>query len=661
MMQLAKCSRKLGQIHSSKTNRLIDLTSYRDSTTKTSHQFQNSAASSDATSNVKEIVIPLRKKRDEFSILKALSSTMKDDFSAPHFKFIDDPFLIPMSSLDKRTFALAKASGRKAANYVVNEYPNYFAHNPAEPSIESFVPISGFAFEDNTLEGLHERIERRNPIAAFGSYQKILDGGLDVPQETAEDLLDLLCYYNSEDPPERLLADELFFHRDVGQDSSKKMRKEWKDDGAAETLFKLMKEPSVKASCSIIRGRAKYYQIDRALDEFYRLKSSGAKVDIATYNAVLAVSPLMKEHVEARWQIVQEFLRDIALDGLSPDIDTFNAVCFTLSRCSRFRETRAWFMQTLSEMKNCNIEPSLTTWFYGLQIFYGADNAQSRFLYDVVDYLQDKPLLLRETTDYEFFSSAMIKCFVNLKDLELAYKIDHLLTTNNSALLGDSFREGLYYTHFLRLLCLYEQIDKVMEAYNNFTPHRYTPTFTAMEELLNAIDLNDGFEHLPRIWSDMILFQYTRRMDLVEHLLSIMAKKRQESQLQQLFLKTVKDIQKQAQIDAMNRRLSGHQILSGKMIGSMTLIFLNAEDFKGAWDAMEFFIHNKHHLQGFPSEQSLVRLAEGSIEKSDVEKTLQILSLMSDFGYPKLDELVEKVKLKLNLTDHQKSHLEDLL
>lgn len=52
--------------------------------------------------------------------------------------------------------------------------------------------------------------------------------GLEVPQETAEDLLDLLCYYNSEDPPERLLADELFFHRDVGQDNLKKMRKEWK-------------------------------------------------------------------------------------------------------------------------------------------------------------------------------------------------------------------------------------------------------------------------------------------------------------------------------------------------------------------------------------------------------------------------------------------------
>lgn len=26
-------------------------------------------------------------------------------------------------------------------------------------------------------------------------------------------------------------------------------------------------------------------------------------------------------------------------------------------------------------------------------------------------------------------------------------------------------------THFLRLLCLYEQIDKTMEIYNNLTPH----------------------------------------------------------------------------------------------------------------------------------------------------------------------------------------------
>jgi hypothetical protein len=29
----------------------------------------------------------------------------------------------------------------------------------------------------------------------------------------------------------------------------------------------------------------------------------------------------------------------------------------------------------------------------------------------------------------------------------------------------------------------------------------YTPTYNVLNELLTAIDLNDGFKYLPRVWS----------------------------------------------------------------------------------------------------------------------------------------------------------------
>ncbi|KAI0222195.1 hypothetical protein LSAT2_026566 [Lamellibrachia satsuma] len=63
------------------------------------------------------------------------------------------------------------------------------------------------------------------------------------------------------------------------------------------------------------------------------------------------------------------------------------------------------------------------------------------------------------------------------------------------------------------------------------TANAYTPTFTALEDLLKAIDLNEGYKYLPQIWSDLVLFEYSRREDLVEHLLNIMAKKKQNQQL----------------------------------------------------------------------------------------------------------------------------------
>lgn len=69
----------------------------------------------------------------------------------------------------------------------------------------------------------------RSTLSLINSKAEGFVLGLEVPLETTEDLLDLLCFYNSEDPPENSLVDELFFHRDVSQDNSRKMiRKEWK-------------------------------------------------------------------------------------------------------------------------------------------------------------------------------------------------------------------------------------------------------------------------------------------------------------------------------------------------------------------------------------------------------------------------------------------------
>lgn len=42
------------------------------------------------------------------------------------------------------------------------------------------MPPTGFAFADVSIEGLRERIEQRKSVAAFESYQKVLDAGMSV-------------------------------------------------------------------------------------------------------------------------------------------------------------------------------------------------------------------------------------------------------------------------------------------------------------------------------------------------------------------------------------------------------------------------------------------------------------------------------------------------
>jgi len=52
--------------------------------------------------------------------------------------------------------------------------------------------------------------------------------GVTIPEEDVENLLDLLCFFNSENPVEPLLSEELFFLREMSTESTKKKRKDWK-------------------------------------------------------------------------------------------------------------------------------------------------------------------------------------------------------------------------------------------------------------------------------------------------------------------------------------------------------------------------------------------------------------------------------------------------
>lgn len=64
------------------------------------------------TSAGEKIVIPKRIHRGPTDILLALSATVGNDPTAAHYKYHDDPFLIPQSNMNKRTYALAQESGR---------------------------------------------------------------------------------------------------------------------------------------------------------------------------------------------------------------------------------------------------------------------------------------------------------------------------------------------------------------------------------------------------------------------------------------------------------------------------------------------------------------------------------------------------------------------
>lgn len=83
-------------------------------------------ASKRTTSTADRIEIPNRIPRGSVDILNALSATVGTDPTAPHYKYHDDPYLIPTSNMSKRTYAMAQEAGRKAARWVCQEHPELF-------------------------------------------------------------------------------------------------------------------------------------------------------------------------------------------------------------------------------------------------------------------------------------------------------------------------------------------------------------------------------------------------------------------------------------------------------------------------------------------------------------------------------------------------------
>lgn len=86
-------------------------------------QGSSSAAASETS---EKIVVPRRIERGPTDVLNALSSTVGFDPTAAHFKYHDDPYLIPTSNVGKKTFAMAQESGRKAALWIRQQNAKLF-------------------------------------------------------------------------------------------------------------------------------------------------------------------------------------------------------------------------------------------------------------------------------------------------------------------------------------------------------------------------------------------------------------------------------------------------------------------------------------------------------------------------------------------------------
>lgn len=605
-----------------------------------------------------DIVVPKRIHRGPTDILKALASTVSTDYTAPHYKYHDDPFFIPASNVAKRTYALAKESGKKAAKYFLEKYPDSFKHDPAEPKIEAFNPRAKYTDSEVTEQDLRSAVNNVDVNGAITIYNNLKTKGVAVTQESLQSLLELLCFYNCQQPLDEDLTEERW-HRQV---APRETRKTWKDGGLAEQVFQSMEVKDSKAYSALIQGMAKHFHVDRAYELFEEMQGKDLTPSIEAYNGLLSLAPFLREGYEQRWILTKELLVSIQKDGLKPTIGTMNKVLETVSRFGASPSARQYALEVFGEMKHLGMEPSLASYYFLLVIFCKTRGPPSRILHNIVNELENKEFTIRDPKDVYFFVSAMDVCHNHLLDKSLAYRVHALLNFGrNYSLIGDSFKESIYYQHFFKLLCSTENIHTFFEIYNKYVPNIYTPEPSVVCEIIEAVDLNGATEYIPQLWSDIILFNQYERENVVKAILGVMGRGKQEAKLQEQFAVIVSDIRErcdQEKADRYNRPIQW----TGQMLGDMISVYLNTDGkFSDAWELIQRLDKEQHKILGYPDQACLKKFCQVCLDAAEEEKAIFCAKYAAEIGLTDVGEMLRQPGNLEKLSENSRQALKDLL
>ncbi|XP_021573045.1 pentatricopeptide repeat domain-containing protein 3, mitochondrial isoform X2 [Carlito syrichta] len=613
---------------------------------------------------IEEVIIPKKKTWDKVAVLQALASTVHRDTTAVPYAFQDDPYLIPTSSLESRSFLLAKKSGENAAKFIVNSHPKYFQKDIAEPHIPCLMP----EYFEPQIEGiseaaLKERIRLKKVKASVDIFDQLLQAGTTVSLETTNSLLDLLCYYGDQEPSTDFHFQQTEQSEDLEEEHSDKSRKKaghqlgvpWKGKNNAERIFALIPEKNAHSYCTMIRGMVKHRAYEQALNLYTELLNNRLCADVYTFNALIEATVLtINEKFEEKWNNILELLKQMVAQKVKPNLQTFNTILKCLRRFYVLARLPA--LQTLREMKAIGIEPSLATYHHVIQLFYphgSSSKGSSLIIYDIMNELTGKKFSPEDPDDDMFFQSAMRVCS-SLRDLELAYQVHGLLNTgDNRKFIGHDHRRNFYYSKFFNLICLMDQIDVTLKWYKDLIPSVFFPHSQTLIDLLQALDVANRLEVIPQIWKDSKEYGHAFRSDLREEILMLMARDSHPPELQVAFADCAADIKSMYESqDTRQAALDWPAI----PLNCIAVLFLRAGRTQEAWKMLGLFRkHNK-----IPRNELLNEFMDSAKVSNSPAQAIELVELASAFSLLVCESLTTRVMTEFALSQEQKEALGNL-
>uniref|UniRef100_A0A7N6A781 Small ribosomal subunit protein mS39 n=1 Tax=Anabas testudineus TaxID=64144 RepID=A0A7N6A781_ANATE len=571
---------------------------------------QAAQANKDSTET---IVIPRKKTWSKEAVLEALASTVNRDPTAYPYQFQDDPYLSPRNNNEFKMYSLSLESGRAAGKFFVNSNPKFFAKDFAEPHIPCLMPETvSPCLEEVSEEALKERINLRKVTAAVDMYDQLLQAGTAVSMETTHDLLDLICLYCDRNPVQEggpQTENTVSYPLSKPQDF---MKTTWKEGNNAERIFNLLPEKDTRCYSALIRGMVMHGAYAKAFSMYTDLLNNRLTADVHIFNALISATPDVREKYE-RWELITDLLNQMSQQKVQPNLLTFNSVLKALRTCGTFPKSQA--LQTLNEMKAVGIAPSLATFNHLLAIFYKPGKHSSRCL--------------------------------DSKDLELAYKVQSLVEVGeNWRMLGDSYQSSIYYGRFFNLLCLMEHVDVVLKWYRRLIPSLYYPNPQGLKDLLQALDTDSRLDLLPTIWKDIRSLGHDNKLDVVEEVLTLMAREKHSPEVQESFAQCALDVK--SVFDGESGRPSLNWSTSA--LSHITSLFLRANKTQQAWKMLQLFKSNNRVPPDWLMDDFLsVCRTDGSAQGA-----VDLVQLSAAFCLPATAQLAKRTVAEFDLTEEQR-------
>ncbi|XP_044584219.1 protein PTCD3 homolog, mitochondrial [Cotesia glomerata] len=622
-----------------------------------STRLQSSLAGNATATSSSTIQIPIYKERKPTDVLRALEGTIKRDPTAPHYKYIDDPYLIPVSQSTKRSYALAKEAGRKAAMWIRQELSYLFDHRVMDPVIESFLPKIEYTSKDQVSEEVLKKvIKDANPSDALTIY-KLLEEQVSV--ETKSELFQLLCYYNNEEP----LSEELMANKWFKNDSK---TPSWKPCSETDKLFAFLKEQGGKiaadAYSAMICGNAKYMNAERAWQLSEEADRLNIPLTIEAYNYIISLATAITDNGSERKKIVLNTMKKIKELGLEPNIGTLNSALKVTSRMNR-NNAEEFCRLLFGEFKSIGIEPSLASYYYALKTFYRKDSPACSLLREIMNKIKNKAFVAQSKADTLFFPFAMDVAANIIIDPELGDQIHKLLLTgDNYNFIGNNFGENIYYRHYFMLQAQNCPIDAFMNNYYDvIVPNIYVPEPMVMNAILSTLEFSDpdiSREYLARIWSHMVQFEHLERKNLVSKALNLMrvhCKPDKNSPFNAIFADAAWTVWKYVLLQ-QERRI---QTLNweGRILGDMAILCLRADEVDNSATIVTYLLEKQSSTIGVPDFEQLDILLDGFIMKCFAPPTMDLVAYCAENDFPEVPGMVEKIESNLSLTEWQHNRL----